>query len=204
MDFWSAFWPALAANGVTFIVGVPLAILANRYAVYLAESLSRAQRDDVLLQNLRSLLNSIENSRNLLARFVEDLANRQTPMDSYLETDTWQTLRTLIAEQMRDPAIVRQLSAYFSDIESVARILTRLIEGVTAPDARLEANIAINDARRRELIRRMPQLVGDADRLIAEVNRAIAALEGPGRRSRLARLLRRQPDRPELTPGAQT
>jgi hypothetical protein len=169
---WSSFVPTLVANALAVIFGVPFAFWVNGRTSRAAESRRRADDEQLLAQSLKALLNSIENSKNVLRSLETIIAQREPLLDYFLETDTWQTLRPAIAALMKDPATVRELSAYFSDLEVVSRIITRFVEYTSGP---LKAGDT-TPSQREFLVPRLEQLAQDSERIIGKLIMVIDAI----------------------------
>ena len=113
----------------------------------------------------------IVKSNGLVMNTLRDsLTKGGVPLDSFLDTETWEVLQSHVAPFLDDPEVVRDVSAYFSNLQIVSRIVARYI------DLRLgEFLVGIDPSKSMAefLPGRFEQLIGDGERVVRSLEEAM-------------------------------
>jgi hypothetical protein len=183
MDPWSSFLPSLTASFLAILVGVPFGVFVTWVGIRIAQHHRERDEMELLKKTVQALMDSIINSGNVLFAVKSMLAQGATPFDPFLETDTWQTLRSFLIPLLDDPGTIREISAYFSNLDVMSRIITRLITYEQGP---LRAGNTSD--QRQFLIGRLDELIKDANQLTAKLEAVIATLDSQARARWFVRL----------------
>jgi hypothetical protein len=170
--FWEAFWPGLAATGVGTFVGAFLGVVGSRWILWLSERHNSREAQQQTSIAMGVLLIAVAKNRHALHALAEIYGRGQWAYDAYLDTATWDTMRSQIGPNLHNPELLGHLATFFDELEifqQMSRLHTSLsvglattLDNVVAPRTRLGKN----------LFARTTLLLAAADQLIAELEAA--------------------------------
>jgi hypothetical protein len=123
-DFFSAFWPNLAATALGVVFAVPVGLYVNRLVVARSQRAQAAEERrrlvnalSVVVENLQANLPSLGNISKAYKSPTETAF-----FDSQLDTAPWEAVRSEVVEHLGDPGLQGRLAAHFADIDRLNRL----------------------------------------------------------------------------------
>lgn len=120
--FFEAFWPNLASTVLGIFLGVPLALWVNKRMVSYGERLKAGERQQILNTALEMLGSALVANRDRLDILVESLGGNRARFDTELDLATWEAVKPVIADQLRDPLLHGRLAYHFSRLASITKL----------------------------------------------------------------------------------
>jgi hypothetical protein len=120
--YWESFWPELAATLVGVVVGVPLALLINRWTYGWQQKRARAAAAQRLATALTVVLESLTWNRDR-AKKLGQVEESEEILDSGLEVGRWEVVRDQVVAELGDAELQGKLAYFFSQVSALDRLV---------------------------------------------------------------------------------
>ena len=164
--FWDAFGPAFAAT----LLGVLGALVVGYGLFRITERHEREEHRVQRMTAIQALRRALIDNSNVFAALSKGLEEGETPLDTYLDSGTWDAVREQIAPQLQDYQVLADISAYYASVAVLGRLYDRFLDLTMGTAATLSDAPAQRERLQVFLSGRMQQLKGDADQIVNQLD----------------------------------
>ncbi len=175
-QFWTNFWPNLAATVIGVALGLPFAFWLNRKAVAWGENARRKDERDEISNCLLAIRLTITTNLTRLKAYQAAVSTDNTLFDTGFDTSAWAALQGGLTSELADPELRQELARFFTRLSRLGVLNDRLGELLIAGNLN---TLGSGNARRR-LMEEIPgavvALLADGASLLTRIDSALERL----------------------------